>query len=171
MLKLPIPDLMLDSVYALKPGTLRSMGVSLLLIDLDNTLDRYHAPAPSAALRVWIDSLKGAAVEPFIYSNSRGHRAARFARALGVACVNRAGKPGTRRLTALLRGKGVGPERAAIIGDQIYTDILCGKRAGIKTIAVRPVDLSNPFRFLRYGAELPFRLAYRRRANTRERSA
>jgi len=55
-------------------------------------------------------------------------------------------------------------EETAIVGDQIYTDVLCGKRAGIKTIAVRPISLSNPFHYLRYGAELPFRGAYHRRS-------
>ncbi|MDR1130849.1 MAG: HAD hydrolase-like protein [Oscillospiraceae bacterium] len=171
MLKLPIPDLILNNIYELKPEALRDMGVTLLLMDLDNTLDKYHALAPGIALRNWIDALKKAAVEPFIYSNSHGRRAGRFAGALGVAYINRAGKPDSKRLAALLRAKGAAPENTAIIGDQIYTDILCGKRAGIKAIAVRPIDLSNPFRRLRYGAELPFRLAYKRRANIKEKKA
>lgn len=166
---LPIPDIVLKDVYALTPASLREMGVKLLLMDLDNTLDKYHAKAPTDRLRSWIDGLKRNSIEPFLYSNSRGHRAERFASALGIAYINKARKPGVRRLFALLREKGVAPEETAIIGDQIYTDVLCGKRAGILTIAVRPISLSNPFYYLRYGAELPFRYSYWRRTNRKEK--
>ena len=168
---LPIPDMMLKDVYALTPAALGERGVKLLLMDLDNTLDKYHAKAPTDRLRSWIDGLKQAGIEPFIYSNSHGHRAERFASALGIAYINKARKPRVRRLFALLREKGVAPEETAIVGDQVYTDVLCGKRAGILSIAVRPISLSNPFYYLRYGAELPFRQAYRRRTNHKEKKA
>lgn len=168
MLKLPIPDMLLNSIYELKPEALSQLNIRLLLMDLDNTLDRYHASGPAIPLRNWIDALNRAGIEPFIYSNSRGHRAARFAAALGIGYINKARKPETKRLFSLLREKGVAPENTAIIGDQIYTDILCGKRAGLVTIAIRPIDLSNPFHYVRYTAELPFRYAYKRRLNKKE---
>ena len=54
---------------------------------------------------------------------------------------------------------GVTKEQTAIVGDQIFTDILGGNRAGVSTILVRPIRLAgNPGRYLRYAAELPFRL-------------
>ena len=40
------------------------------------------------------------------------------------------------------------PEEAAIVGDQIFTDILGGNRAGVLTLL---------FRLLRFGIETPFR--------------
>jgi len=169
MFKLPIPDILLTNIYELKPDMLVARGVSLLLMDLDNTLDTYHAQGPGVSLRNWIDALKRAGIEPFIYSNSHGDRAMRFADALGIDYVNKAKKPKTKRLFALLREKNVRPANAAIIGDQIYTDVLCGSCAGILTIAIRPLDLSNPFHYLRYGAEMPFRLAYKRKNNVKEK--
>jgi predicted HAD superfamily phosphohydrolase YqeG len=33
---------------------------------------------------------------------------------------------------------GVGPEQTVIVGDQIFTDILAGNLAGVRTILVRP---------------------------------
>ncbi len=165
MLTFPIPDIILKSIYELKPEKLSEMGVKLLLMDLDNTLDKYHARFPTVRLRNWIDSMKRAEIEPFIYSNSRGDRAERFASSLSIGYVNKAKKPQVKRLFMLLKEKNVSPKNTAIIGDQIYTDVLCGKRAGVLTIAIRPIDMSNPFHFLRYGAELPFRFAYKRRGN------
>ena len=169
MLKFPIPDLLLNSIYELKPSRLTEMGVTLLLMDLDNTLAAYHTPSPSVSLRNWIDNMKKAGIEPFIYSNSHGDKAEKFARTLRVDFVNRASKPKSKKLTELLRKKGVAPENAAIIGDQIYTDVLCGTRAGIKTIAIKPIDMRNPLLFLRYGAEAPFRLAFKTRRKTAEK--
>ena len=63
MLKFPIPDLMLGSIFELKPKHLKKKGVTLLLMDLDNTLAAYHCPSPSVPLRNWIDSLKRAGIE------------------------------------------------------------------------------------------------------------
>jgi len=160
MFKFPIPYMILKSIYELKPEKLNEMGVKLLLMDLDNTLDKYHAQEPTARLRSWIDSLKQAGIEPFIYSNSHGDRAKSFASSLSLEYINKAGKPRTKRLLKLLKEKNISAESTAIIGDQIYTDILCGRRAGIFTIAVTPIDMTNPFHYLRYRAEFPFRYAY-----------
>ena len=52
-------------------------------------------------------------------------------------------------------------ERVCIIGDQIYTDVLCGSIAGAYTVVVRPISLKNPPHALRYAAESPFRLLYK----------
>ena len=55
--------------------------------------------------------------------------------------------------------QGVRPDETAIVGDQIFTDVLGGNRAGVTTILVRPIRLAgNPGRYLRYAAEAPFRL-------------
>jgi len=160
MLTLPIPDIAIKNIYNLKPKQLTDMNVTLLLMDLDNTLAKYHAVSPSVSLRNWIDGLKMAGIEPFIFSNTRGSGAERFAGALGVQYIKHAKKPNTKILLELLRKKGVKPENTAIIGDQVYTDILCGARAGITTIATRPISMANPLHLIRYGAERPFRYAY-----------
>ena len=169
MLKFPIPDMIIKSIYELKPEQLVEKGIKLLLMDLDNTLAKYHAISPSVALRNWIDGLKRAGVEPFIYSNSRGDRAELFAKALSIDYINKARKPETKKLSELLAQKGINPEQTAIIGDQVYTDILCGARAGITTIAIKPIDMANPFHLARYGAEMPFRFAYKRRLRLTEK--
>lgn len=169
MLTLPIPDKMLKSIYELTPKSLHDMGITLLLMDLDNTLAKYHAASPSVPLRNFIDALKKAGIEPFIFSNTRGDGAEKFGKALGIEYLNHAKKPSTAVLFELLRRKGVKPQNAAIIGDQIYTDILCGARGGITTIAIRPIALTNPLHLIRYGAELPFRYAYSRRLSKKQK--
>ena len=54
---------------------------------------------------------------------------------------------------------GVTKEQTAIVGDQVFTDVLGGNRAGISAILVEPIRLAgNPGRYLRYAVEVPFRL-------------
>ena len=62
----------------------------------------------------------------------------------------------------MIAQKGYSPDETAILGDQIYTDILCGINCGIKSICVRPICISrNPLLAIRYFFEMPFRLAYK----------
>lgn len=159
----PVPHILLESIYELTPAFFTEKGISLLLLDLDNTLAPYSADSPSPELIVWLEGLKDAGIEPFILSNNRGDRPQRFAAALSLDYVGKSRKPSVKKLKAVLSQRGLDSSRAAIIGDQVYTDILCGRRAGVYTIAVRPIDINNPLRALRYFAEMPFRLACMKR--------
>ena len=155
---LPIPTIQLHDIYQLTPETLRELGVRFLMMDLDNTLAPYHIHTADPRLAEWIASLRGAGIEPFILSNNRGDRPARFAAQLGVDYVNRAKKPGIRTAMRIMRERGYLPEETAIVGDQIYTDVLCAARCGVKSICVRPICISrNPLLAARYFLELPFR--------------
>ncbi len=160
-MSLPIPDISLGSIYELKPQTLSDRGIKLLFMDLDNTLAPFCETSASVPLRNWIDSLKKAEIEPFILSNNRGKKPRNFAADLSLEYVGRAKKPSTAKLLQVLKKKDIAAENAAIIGDQIYTDVLCGKRAGLTSIAVRPISMINPLHLIRYGLEAPFRLAYK----------
>jgi predicted HAD superfamily phosphohydrolase YqeG len=90
---LPVPDLMINNVLQLTPGILADMGVSFLILDLDNTLSPYSGKAPSQAVIDWKESLEEHGVSLFIVSNTRTERARRYAELLGVRWTNRAGKP------------------------------------------------------------------------------
>lgn len=159
MSKAPIPDIILDNIYLLTPEHLLRRGIKLLLMDLDNTLAPYSDSSPSPALRSWTDNLKKAGISLFILSNNHGDRPRSFASALSLDYVGHAKKPSIKALSEVLKKKGFSKEETAIIGDQIYTDVLCGKRAGILTIAVRPISLRNPVHALRFSLEYPFRRA------------
>lgn len=158
-MKLPVPHYMARSIYDLKPEFFTSRGIRLLLLDLDNTLAPYEDRGPAPELGAWLSSMGDAGIEPFIFSNNRGGRPAGFAEMLGIGFIGKAKKPNPGRLLAVLREKRIPHEAAALVGDQIYTDIFCGRRAGILTVSVRPISIKNPLRALRYAAEFPFRIA------------
>lgn len=156
--KLPIPKCSVKDIYEITPEFLRSQGIELLLMDLDNTLSPYIVDDATDELKAWIENLKQGGIKPFIFSNNKGDRPMLFAQQLDLEYVKLAKKPRQNVLHRVLEEQGYTPEHTAIIGDQIYTDVLCGAIGGLYTIVVKPILLHNPLHTLRYWAEFPFRL-------------
>lgn len=153
-----IPWQWYSSIYQLDLAALADRGITLLLADLDNTLIPYGESLPNQRLVEWEAQLRRHGIQLFILSNSRKpNRVGRFAQALGVPFQGHSGKP--RRGGYLRAMEKMGRTRAetAMIGDQIFTDIWGGNRAGVSTLLVDPIALDNPFRTLRYWVETPFR--------------
>ena len=147
-------------IYELTGAALAGWGFTLLLADLDNTLVPYGVPLPDERLRAWRDDLAAHGITLFVLSNNRHESRPRvFSDALGIPYIGHAGKPKTPSFYRAMERLGVSKEQTAIVGDQIFTDVLGGNRAGVSAILVEPIRLAgNPGRYLRYAAEWPFRL-------------
>ena len=160
-----IPDRVYSSIFEIDGTELSRHGVSLLLADLDNTLAKYGQPDPEPAVQQWKCGLAEAGVELFLLSNSRKPtRAGHYARCLEVPYLGHAGKPRTEGFFRAMEQMGRTPAQTAMAGDQIFTDILGAKRAGVLALMVEPMELrGNPGRYLRYAVEEPFRALGRRR--------
>lgn len=162
-----IPDRVYPSALDIDGKTLSAAGITLLLADLDNTLAKYGQQMPDKAVIAWTEALRAAGVELFLLSNSRKPtRAKHFAEALGIPYQGHAGKPKTAGFLAAMERMGRTPAQTAMVGDQIFTDMLGAKRAGVLALMVEPLELAgNPGRYLRYGVETPFRALGKRRAS------
>lgn len=149
-----------DDIYKIRGEALARQGIRLLLADLDNTLVPYGVPLPDERLKAWRDDLAAHGVTLFVLSNNRHESRPRiFSEGLEVPYIGHAGKPKTPSFYQAMEQMGVTKEQTAIIGDQVFTDVLGGNRAGVTTILVRPIRLAgNPGRYLRYAVEVPFRL-------------
>lgn len=156
-------DCSANSIYDISGEALARRGIKLLLADLDNTLVPYGVPLPDAKLLRWRDELHAYGVTLFILSNNRHEERPRiFAEGLDVPYIGHAGKPKSPSFVRAMEEMRVTREQTAIIGDQIFTDVLGGNRAGVTTILVKPIRLAgNPGRYLRYAVEVPFRLLSR----------
>lgn len=153
-----VPDFYFESIHAIDLARLRARGIRLLLADLDNTLVPYGVHTPTQPVRVWKQALDQAGITLFLLSNSRKPgRAQRFAEALGVPYEGHAGKPKVGGFQRAMARMGAAPEETAIVGDQIFTDIWGGNRAGVLTLLVHPIQFGTVFRGMRYGLETPFR--------------
>ena len=79
--------------------------------------------------------------------------------------LGHAGKPGTAGFEQAMARMGRTAGQTAMVGDQIFTDILGARRMGILALLVEPIQLAgNPGRYLRYAVEQPFRALGKRRS-------
>ena len=134
-----IPDYVFRDYTAVTPDFLRSLGVRLLLADLDYTLAPKRQPEPDAALLRWVESLRDGGVTLEIVSNNRSPaRVERFCRGLGIGYTGHAGKPSTRGYRAAMRKHGASAAETAMLGDKLLTDTLGAERSGVTMLMVEP---------------------------------
>ncbi len=55
---------------------------------------------------------------------------------LGVPCVTYANKPGTSGVIKAMELMNSTPAESVMVGDQIFTDVIAGNRAGLRTFMV-----------------------------------
>ena len=153
-----VPNRIYSSIFDLKPEKLKEEGVKTVFADLDNTLIRYSQKVATPEVRRWKEELEAAGITLFLVSNSRKPtRAKRFGEDLGIGYIGHAGKPKARGFRRAMELTDTKHEEAVMIGDQIFTDILCAHHMGIRGILVPPIkDKTNLFfRFKRW-CERPF---------------
>lgn len=125
-------------------GELAREGVSLVLVDRDNTCvprDTGHAPAE---VRAWLDAARAAGLSVCLVSNNfHTAEVAASAAELGCTVVDHAMKPAPFALRRAMRAAGARADETVMIGDQVFTDVLAGNLAGARTILVRPQSPSD----------------------------
>ncbi len=132
-----------------------------IILDLDNTLVRWQQEDISLEVVSWIEEAKKLGFALCILSNSfSGHRVKRMAERLNIPFVRRAKKPGRAGFQQAFRLLGHHAEQTAIIGDQLFTDILGGNRAGVHTILVNPMH-TREFLYTRIISRPPERMLIR----------
>ena len=153
-----IPDYSFRSICDVAPEFLKIRGVSLLLLDLDNTIAPYGTVVPSVDIAAWAENMKNNGITLFIITNNRGSkRVGSLAEAFGIGYIMKARKPLISGIHRALRQLDEKPEQTALAGDQVYTDILAANSAGLLSIIVEPIRIRNPMLNLRYWLEAPFR--------------
>ncbi len=134
------PDRIYRSIAQVDFRMLKAQGVDLVLLDIDNTLVHHGSHHPDTYARRAVEAIQNAGLVPFIVSNARTSRARSFASGLGIDCIGMANKPSASGLLRACRQAGFEPSAAAMIGDQLFTDILAARRAQILAILVLPLD-------------------------------
>jgi hypothetical protein len=139
MLRIITPDLLLDSVHDLDVGRLRELELDSLLLDVDCTLKDYPATAFSSRTVAWINDLRANGVRLCLLSNGRSCRIERLARQLELPFIAGACKPFPFGCLAAVKRLGSDPRRTAMVGDQLFADVMAGRFAGLFTILVAPI--------------------------------
>ena len=164
-----VPDRLFERYDQITPELLRSLGVTLLLSDLDFTLASKKTRRADRALKNWIGALHDSGVTLMIVSNNRsGKRVTDFCAELGVPYQGHAKKPSPEGLRAAMARAGADADRTAMLGDKLLTDVLAANRAGVLSLLVEPVG--GPVTFWQkvlHALQSPFKAACRRRPEGR----
>lgn len=158
------PKLMIDKMIMLDAAFLRSKGIKTLLLDVDNTMTSDGNPVPGEGVESWLEEMKNEGMSIYIVSNNGEERVRPFASLLGLRFVSKALKPLPSGFRRAMKETGARARECAIIGDQIFTDMLGGNLAGGYTILCTPYYPEEGLSFrIRRRLERPLIRAYKRR--------
>lgn len=140
------PDIKFKSIKDITSDFLKEKGIAYVLLDIDNTLVSYTSPIADDNARAFLSSLAENGIKYAFVSNNHKARVAMFAEEFGAVYVNDAAKPLLFGIKRAMRKIGAIKSQTALVGDQVFTDIYAGKRAGLLTIMVDPIEAKEtPF--------------------------
>lgn len=134
------PKLYFHNVQSINVEDFTQNGIKGIALDVDNTLIDY-TKVLSAQVIEWVNRIKSAGIKICILSNSNNtKKVGTVANTLGLDYIMIAKKPlksGFKKAIAKLELK---PEEIAVIGDQVFTDVLGANRMNMFSIYVEPIN-------------------------------
>ena len=169
MFKKLTPDFRFSKFDDVTPDFLISIGIKGILLDIDNTLEPYENAEPGEHVIAWLDSLRERGIKAAFVSNNGRERVELFNKKLGLVAYYKAKKPFKKNLISALSDIGCDPSCAALMGDQVFTDVLAAKNASLTAILLPPIkdkrDLFTRFKRL---CEKPILRKYERKKKKEE---
>ncbi len=143
------PRLYEISIYEIDLDKLKAMGIKGFIFDVDNTIVPYDTAYAPSEVRAWFEKIGAMGFASYIASNNKEGRVTAFAKDLGVPYLPKAKKPLTKNLKKICGEMGLRPEETAMVGDQLFTDMLGGNMAGMFTILIEQIS-PNEGKFIRF---------------------
>ena len=130
------PDLYLDNVTEINATLLKKNKIEGLILDVDNTLIDYYRNLIDGA-EEWCEELKNEGIKCIILPNSNKKDK--------IENLMFAKKPMKSGFKKALDQMGLLPEKVAVVGDQLFTDVLGAKRMNMFSILVKQVGEKDIF--------------------------
>ncbi len=141
------PDIKLDRITEISVEILNKFGIKALILDVDNTLSTHHGQHLTDGLENWLEIMRNSGIKLTILSNSTTKRLSPFAEKIGLDFISIGLKPLPFGYLRAIKRLGTKKNETAIVGDQIFTDIIGGKSAGVKTILLTLIEPEKSLRF------------------------
>lgn len=139
MLKKLLPSQFEKSIFDINLDALHKKGIKGIITDLDNTLVEWDRELATEEVRKWFKQVEQYGMKLVIVSNNNMNRVRTFAEPENIIFIHSARKPLKKAFIKACKEMGLRKDEVVVIGDQIFTDVLGGNRAGIHTILVVPV--------------------------------
>ena len=132
------PDLIVSKIQDIDFNQLKSQGITALLLDIDDTLIPRQVNDVAPQVLEWVVARKEEGFKLCLTSNSRHPlRVNNIGEALHLPAMSLGFKPLPFAFWRSLKTLDVKPEEAAMIGDQLFMDILGANMVGIYSIFVK----------------------------------
>jgi len=137
------PDRYLSSVLKIDAPWLAAHGIKALLIDIDNTMVARDKQQIIPEIRDWAAGLKSQGFQLHLVSNNWHKVVFQTAAGLGLPVIYKSMKPLPFAFMKALRQMGVSRRQAAVVGDQMMTDVLGARLLGARVIMVQPLSTAD----------------------------
>ncbi len=134
------PHLYIDSIYDLPIEKLQNLGIRGLIFDIDNTIVPFDQEEAGAEFIQFAKELQEKGFTLAILSNNNQQRVEKFNEALQLHAVHKGGKPLPLKIKKIMKTLDLTPKTTAMIGDQIFTDVWCGRQAKVFSILTKPIS-------------------------------
>lgn len=133
------PDYIFERIEDIPIDFLKRENIEGILLDVDNTIIAGSKPV-SLDIQDWIKAVKTSGIQICILSNTWNMRKVkRLMNTFDIYGLHRASKPAQRGFEMAYNILGIPKNRIAMIGDQIFTDVLGANRFGIRSVFVKPI--------------------------------
>ncbi len=145
------PSFYLKNIFSIDVDFLKKNNIKALLLDADNTLCIFHTDFPVDGVLEWIEMMKSNGIDLHLLSNAKPKRLTKFAENVNLPYFYLSMKPLPFKISKAVKKLGFKKDEVALVGDQIFTDILGGNLAGINTIWLDYIKIEDgwTFRFKR----------------------
>lgn len=134
------PNTYLRSVEEITISFLKQNNLKALILDVDNTLIDYYKNLKDNTIQ-WANKMKEQGIILYILSNTnKRQKVENVANALKIPYMLFAKKPSKKGFIKIQKEINIAPANIAVVGDQIFTDVVGGNRCNMFTILVEPVD-------------------------------
>lgn len=134
------PKLYINNVKEITYEILQKNNIKGIILDVDNTLIDYYKNMPEG-IEKWCKDLKNKNIKFCIASNSnKKEKVKEVAKKLEIPYIYFAKKPLKTGLTKARKIMELESNEVAVVGDQIFTDVLGANRCKMFSILVDPIE-------------------------------
>lgn len=133
------PNDFFNNVTEISFEYLKEKNIQALILDVDNTLIDYEKNLSPEIIK-WANYLKENGIKLIILSNSnRKEKVKEVANKLGIKYSYFGTKPLKRGFKKVQKILSIESDRIAVVGDQIFTDVIGANRMNMYSILVEPI--------------------------------
>ena len=133
------PQAYFDKITDIDIDFLKKNNITAIIFDVDNTLLDFDLNIVSG-LENWFEGIKACGINAIIVSNSnKTTKIEKVANLLDIDYIQFALKPLKTGLKKAQKTLNVDSEKIAVIGDQIFTDVIGANRCHMFSILVKPL--------------------------------